>query len=85
MAFRIREVTIHLMAGAAPCMPASPGEKPTCEAGTCLGDTCGATPACKGRSGKPPHPQGDEHPGGKKRSLGLLQARLREALTPPPL
>ena len=75
MAFRIREITVHLMAGAAPCMPASPGERPTCEAGT-----CGATPACKGRTAQPPHPQGDEHPGGKKRSLGLLRSQLREAL-----
>ena len=80
MAFRIREITVHLMACAAPCMPASPEERPTCDAGTCAGGTCGATPACKGRSARPPHPQGDEHPGGKKRSLGLLRAQLREVM-----
>ena len=80
MAFRIREITVHLMAGVAPCMPASPGERPTCEAGTCEAGTCGATPACKGRSARPPHPEGDEHPGGKKRSLGLLRTQLREVM-----
>ena len=72
MAFRIREITVHLMGAAGPCMPASP-EKPNCDAGT-----CGRT--CPGKSNKPPHPQGDEHPGGKKRSLDLLQAQLCEAL-----
>ena len=47
MAFRIREITVHLMAAAAPCMPASPEVRPTCDAGTCAGGNCGATPAFK--------------------------------------
>lgn len=78
MAFRIREITVHLMGGPGPCMPASPGERTECQ-----GNSCGKT--CPGKSSKPPHPQGDEHPGPKKRSLDLLQARLRETLAPPPL
>lgn len=81
MAFRIHEITTHLMAGApGPCMPASPD--PMCPGGSCK--PTNPEPACKGKSNKPPHPQGDI-PGGKKRSLDLLQAQLREALAPPPL
>ena len=81
MAFRIREITIHLVAGAAPCMPASPDVQ--CPAGTCGGT---AKPACKGKSSKQPHPQDDGLPGGgKKRSLDLLRASLREALVLSPV
>ncbi len=77
MAFRIHEITIHLMAGVpGPCMPASPD--PLCPGGS----PTRAEPVCKGKSDKPPHPQGGI-PGGKKRSLDLLQAQLREALAPP--
>lgn len=81
MAFRIREITIHLTGGPGPCMPASPD--PLCTPNTkptvCMGES-----ACAGKSHKP-HPQGDPPGGPKKRSLDLLQARLRETLAPPPL
>lgn len=78
MAFRIHEITVHLMGAPGPCMPASPDP-------LCPTNTCKPTPVCMGKSGKPPHPQGDPPGGGKKRSLDLLQAQLREALAPPPL
>ncbi|MEA2564306.1 MAG: hypothetical protein QOH06_5810 [Acidobacteriota bacterium] len=81
MAFRIHEITIHLMAGApGPCMPASPDV--LCPGGSCRPTQ--ANPGCKGKSHKPANPQ-DDVPGGKKRSLDLLQAQLREALAPLPL
>ena len=78
MAFRIREITIHLTGGPGPCMPASPD--PLCPTPTKPKD-----PVCMGKSNKHPHPQGDPPGGPKKRSLDLLQAQLRETLAPPPL
>ena len=78
MAFRIREITIHLSQGQGQCMPASPD--PLCTPHTKVEPP----PVCMGKT-KKPHPQ-DAPPGGtKKRSLDLLQARLREALAPPPM
>ncbi|MFL6293394.1 MAG: hypothetical protein ACJ759_21070 [Thermoanaerobaculia bacterium] len=73
MAFSIREVTIHLAGGQAPCLPASPNEQPNCPGGTCRPTRNNPRP---GDDGKP-------RPGAPKRSLALLQARLREALAPP--
>lgn len=80
MAFRIREITIHLAAenpANAPCMPASPEVQ--CPGGV----TCRPTNVepCKDKS-KKPHPQGDPPGGGggKKRSLDLLRAQLREVM-----
>ena len=73
MAFRIHEITIHLMAGApGPCMPASPDQgKPDCP-----------HPSCRPTRNKPD----DEKPKpGPRRNLTLLQAQLREALAPLPL
>ena len=74
MAFRIREITVHLMGAApGPCMPASPVTE-------CPGGTCRASqPDCKGKSHKPA--PGDDRPGGdKRRSLGVLRAQLREVM-----
>ena len=69
MAFRIREITIHL-SQQGQCMPASPD--PLCTPHT--------RPVCEGKSNKP-RPQEDTKPGGpRKRSLDLLQARLREVM-----
>lgn len=73
MAFRIREISVHLT-GNGQCMPASPD--PLCPTPTKPPD-----PVCMGKSSKHPHPQGDPPGGPKKR----LQAQLREALAPPPL
>lgn len=73
MAFRIREITVHLMAAPGPCMPASP--EPTCPEATCKPTKKPKEPA--GGGGRPAG-------GEKRRSLDLLRARLREALAPLP-
>ena len=79
MAFRIRDLSIHLLpdggAGNCTCTPASPREKPK---PPCEGPTCKAS--------GPPNPGGKPKPSGppKKRSgLATLQAQLRKTLAPP--
>jgi hypothetical protein len=69
MAFRIREITVHLMGGGmGPCHPASP-------------DTATQRPGdCKPRTNRG-NPKPEE--GEKKRSLDLLQAQLRRTLAVP--
>lgn len=87
MAFRIHDVTIHLMAGGAPgactCGPASPGqERPGC------GGASGGNPPGPKPPGKPkPKGAGNPSPAGgdknKKKALAFLRYQLREALAPP--
>lgn len=73
MAFRIREITVHLSSGQ--CMPASPD--PLCPTPT--KPPVEPPPPCIGKT-KKPHPQDVPPSGPRKRSLDLLQARLREVM-----
>ena len=86
MAFRIHDVTVHLMIGGAPgactCGPASPGqERPGCGGASGAGPA-GPKPPAKPKPkgpGKPKPPGGDN----KRKALGFLRDQLREALAPP--
>ncbi len=84
MAFRIHDVTIHLMPGGAPgactCGPASPGqERPGCE-GASGPKAPGPKPPAK------PKPKGTGQPkpsgGDRRKALSFLRSQLREALVP---
>jgi hypothetical protein len=83
MAFRIRDLSIHLLpdtgAGNCTCTPASPQPKAPCPGPTCKDS--GPQPNPPRGGNKPPKPGGTP----KKRSgLATLQAQLRESLAPPP-
>lgn len=87
MAFRIQDVTVHLMAAGAPgactCGPASPGqEKPGCPAASGpgpVGPKPPAKPKPKG-TGQPKPTGGDKN---KRKALAFLRDQLREAIAPP--
>lgn len=89
MAFRIHDVTVHLMANGAPgactCGPASPGpgqERPGCGAASDPkpgGPKLPAKPKPKG-TGTPKPAGGDKD---KRKALAFLRDQLRDALAPP--
>lgn len=84
MAFRIHDVTVHLLAvgapGACTCGPASPNERPNCPGASGPNKPGPKTPVR-------PKPKGVGNPkpagGGKKETLAFLRDQLREALAPP--
>lgn len=77
MAFRIHDVTLHLM-------PSNAGQPGTCTCGPASGvgapkPPCAASGKPPGGGGKPPGKPG----GPPKKRLNALRAQLRETLAPP--
>lgn len=84
MAFRIQDVTVHLLAAGAPgactCGPASPIERPNCPAASGPKNPPGPKPPNKPKDGGRPKPvEGPK----RKGALAFLKDQLREAMAPP--
>lgn len=81
MAFRIHDVTVHLMPAGAPgactCGPASPGERPGCPGAS--GPKPPGKPKPKGTAKPVPPERGKD----KRKALAFLRAQLRSTLAPP--
>jgi hypothetical protein len=74
MAFRIHDVTLHLM-------PSNAGQPGTCTCGPASG--AGAPRPCGAASGKPGDGKPKPKPAGPpKKRLNALRAQLRETLAP---